>query len=155
MRGRLFEFFAFSFLGAVLLVSGNGFLKAEEGEKRGITMDRVVSILASDGKDLLSNGISVIHAGDIINDYVNTHRQIISSVDGLGAAVDSLTKHKVTVLETYKDGGLSRDYKVGSLSGGKDVYVRVKAKGIGPGGYSLITYLFYILSIEILRIPLA
>ncbi len=82
-------------------------------------------------------------------------RQIISSVDGLGAAVDSLTKHKVTVLETYKDGGLSRDYKVGSLSGGKDVYVRVKAKGIGPGGYSLITYLFYILSIEILRIPLA
>ena len=64
MKGRIFEFFAFSFLGAALLVSGDGFLKAlkaEDGEKRGLTMDRVVRILASDGKDLLSNGLSVIH----------------------------------------------------------------------------------------------
>ncbi len=136
MKGRIFEFFAFSFLGAVLMVSGDGFLKAEDGEKKGLTMDRVVSILASDGKDLLSNGISVIHAGDIINDYVNTHRQIISSVDGLGAAVDSLKANDASVFEFQHE--KVYDYKVGSLSGGKDVYVKVFANAIGPGGYNLI-----------------
>ncbi len=77
----------------------------------------------------------------LLLDSLSKH-QIISSVDGLGAAVDSLKKHKVTVLETYKDGGLSRDYKVGSLSGGKDVYVGVKAWAIGRGGYSLSVALY-------------
>ncbi len=63
-------------------------------------------------------------------------RQIISSVDGLGAAVDSLKANDAAVIE-YHDKRVF-DYKVGSLSGGKDVYVKITANGIGPGGYSLI-----------------
>ena len=63
-------------------------------------------------------------------------RQIISSVDGLGAAVDSLKANDAAVIE-YHDKRVY-DYKIGSLSDGKDVYVEVTANGIGPGGYSLI-----------------
>ena len=137
MKGRIFEFFAFSFLGAALLVSGDGFLKAlkaEDGEKRGITMEDLVNAFKNGG--LGSHGATIFDAGDIINDYVNTHRQIISSVDGLGAAVDSLKANDATVMQA--DVEKVFDYKVGSLSGGKDVYVKVTANGIGPGGYSLI-----------------
>ncbi len=36
------------------------------------------------------------------------------------------------------------DYKVGSLSGGKDVYVRVKAKNVSRGGYSLFVYSYIV-----------
>ncbi len=43
MRGRIFEFFAFSFLSAALLVSGDDFLKAEDGEKKGLTMEDLVN----------------------------------------------------------------------------------------------------------------
>ncbi len=69
-------------------------------------------------------------------------RQIISSVDGLGVAVDSLKANDAAVIE-YHDKRVF-DYKVGSLSGGKDVYVRVKAKNISRGGYSLLVYLYLV-----------
>ncbi len=68
-------------------------------------------------------------------------RQIISSVDGLGAAVDSLKANDAAVIE-YHDKRVF-DYKVGSLSGGKDVGVRVKASEIDRGGYLLTTYLIF------------
>ncbi len=84
--------------------------------------------------------IEPFDAYDIID--LLSKRQIISSVDGLGAAVDSLKANDASVFEFQHE--KVYDYKVGSLSGGKDVYVRVKAKGIGPGGYSLITYLYLV-----------
>ena len=67
-------------------------------------------------------------------------RQIISSVDGLGAAVDSLKANDASVFEFQHE--KVYDYKVGSLSGGKDVGVRVKASEIDQGGYLLTTYLY-------------
>ncbi len=69
-------------------------------------------------------------------------RQIISSVDGLGAAVDSLKANDAAVIE-YHDKRVF-DYKVGSLSGGKDVYVGVEARNISRGGYSLLVYLYLV-----------
>ncbi len=50
--------------------------------------------------------------------------------------MDSLKANDATVMQA--DVEKVFDYKVGSLSGGKDVYVKVTANGIGPGGYSLI-----------------
>jgi len=70
----------------------------------------------------------------LINDL--SKPRIISSADGLEAVVDSLKQDGITVLQTHDE--IFRDYKIGSLSDGKDVYARVKAKGIGGGGYSLL-----------------
>ncbi len=86
--------------------------------------------------------VSILKLGDVMNDYVNAHRQIISSVDGLGAAVDSLKANDAAVIE-YHDKRVF-DYKVGSLSGGKDVYVGVEARNISRGGYSLLVYLYLV-----------
>ena len=67
-------------------------------------------------------------------------RQIISSVDGLGAAVDSLKANDAAITEN----SVNRvwDYKIGSLPDGKDVGVRIKASEIDRGGYLLTTYLY-------------
>ena len=57
MKGRLFEFFAFSFLGAALLVSGGDFLKAEDGEKKGLIMEDLVNAFKNGG--LGSHGVTI------------------------------------------------------------------------------------------------
>jgi len=61
-------------------------------------------------------------------------------VDGLEAVVDSLKSDDATITENSVDRVFY--YKIGSLSNGKDVYARVKAWGIGGGGYSLSVYLY-------------
>ena len=63
-------------------------------------------------------------------------------MDGLGAAVDSLKANDATVMQA--DVEKVFDYKVGSLSGGKDVYVGVEARNISRGGYSLLVYLYLV-----------
>ncbi len=109
----------------------------EAGRKKVSSMEDVINLIKTGrSQSVTIDDVSILDLGNLMYNYSTTHRQIISSVDGLGAAVDSLKANDAAVIE-YHDKRVF-DYKVGSLSGGKDVYVKVRAEGIGPGAYTLI-----------------
>jgi len=123
-----------------LVVSPN-FLEAKS--KKVISMDDVVNIIKTGrSQSATIDEVSILDLGDFMYNYTVTHRQIISSVDGLEAVVDSLKSDDATITENSVDRVF--DYKIGSLSDGKDVYARVKAKNISRGGYSLLVYLYLV-----------
>jgi len=118
-------------------------LGAKNRQEDTFSLRDVLSMIKTGRSDsIYVENVSILKLGDVMNNYVNTHRQIISSVDGLEAVVDSLKSDDATITEYSVERVF--DYKIGSLSDGKDVYARVKAKGIGGGGYSLIVYLYLV-----------